>query len=94
MRMRILLKVGAAILAAAASSTAIAQQQAPYPIQSDSASSGTRPEGTARTSKGKAAAKRATRSTPSGGQEPYEPRGFPMSGGGVSPSSGAYVPPR
>ena len=53
MRMRILVKVGAAVLAAAVSSIAIAQQQAPYPMQSDSASSGTRPKGTASTAKRK-----------------------------------------
>jgi hypothetical protein len=92
MRVRILVKVGAAVLVAAASSIAMAQHQAPYPMQSDSASSGTRPEGTAATTKRKAAAKRATRSTLSGGGDSFEPRGF-SSGGGVSPSSGAYVPP-
>lgn len=90
MRVRILVKVGAAVLVAAASSIAMAQHQAPYPMQSES--SGTRPEGTAATTKRKAAAKRATRSTLSGGGDSFEPRGF-SSGGGVSPSSGAYVPP-
>jgi hypothetical protein len=88
---RILVKVGAAVLAAAVSSIAIAQQQAPYPMQSDSASSGTGQKGTAPTTKRKTAAQRATRSTPSGGGGSYEPRAF-SSGGGVSPSSGAYVP--
>ena len=89
--MRILIKVGAAVLAAAVSSLAIAQHQAPYPMQSDSASSGTSPEGTAPTTKRKAAAKRGSRSTPSSGGGSYEPRAL-SSGGGVSPSSGAYVP--
>ena len=90
MRVRILVKIGAAVLVAAASSISMAQHQAPYPVQSDSASSGARPEGTAATTKRKAPAKRATRST--GGGDSFEPRGF-SSGGGVSPSSGAYVPP-
>ena len=89
--MRTLIKVGAAVLAAAVSSIAIAQHQAPYPIESNSASTGTLSEGPAPTTKRKAA-KRATRSTLSGGGDSYEPRGF-SSGGGVSPSSGAYVPP-
>ena len=90
MRVRIF-KVGAALLVAAVSSIAMAQHQAPYPTQSDGASSGTRPEGTTTMTKQKSA-KRATRSTPSGGEQSYEPRGF-SSRGGVSPSSGAYVPP-
>lgn len=92
MRVRILVKIGAAVLVAAVSSIAMAQHQAPYPTQSDSASGGTPPEGTTTMTKQKAAAKRATRSTQSGGEHSYEPRGF-SSGGGVSPSSGAYVPP-
>ena len=92
MRVPILVKVGAAVLVAAASSIAIAQHQAPYPVQNESANSGTGPDGTAGTTKRKAGAKRATQNTPSGGGTTYEPRGF-SSGGGVSPSSGAYVPP-
>ena len=92
MRVRIFVKVGTAVLVAAVSSIAIAQHQAPYPIQSDSANSGTRSEGTAAATKRKAGGKRAAPGTLSGSGDTYEPRGF-SSGGGVSPSSGAYVPP-
>jgi len=92
MRVLTFVKVGAAVFVAAASATAMAQHQAPYPVQGESAASGTRSEGTAAATKRKAGARPAARSTLSGGGDSYEPRGF-SSGGGVSPSSGAYVPP-